>query len=1643
MADFDPTILQPIDGRHAAPDQRTTLGNIISATTGWTTPQSLENQLRQEGLLEVFDPNWRETPEYKRYANTDLGLYFAGRSPEAAAMIGEYFDQRLEFNREMSKGTIGQRLLGTVLGDPFIALEVGLSLTPAGRLRSGGSLLARTLSTGAVAGGITGSVEALRQGYLLQADPTHEIESAAFMVAAATTLGAVLGGALGVPGVRAEMAAEEAYAAMGRLRDFAMTLRSDPQYRGTPMQGVQVDVLADYAPRNVRPLGAERDPISLLEEKQRLLTNVASTLKYKMSEAETAAVTSRIETLTSEARNLRREILFRRIDEAGLSQDISKIFRPSGAADNPILMHTPGPLRWVMRSELPNKTKLQFLKLVDSTGIQMRLHEYGITLGPSVENLIRTDFGAAAAALDDLDIIYRQRFNLSAQGENIFAGRDVNLESLARRPSGEDFDSWITEVNRRRILGEQQAGELEEVAARRLTKYFEDWEKKLVDADLLHTKKLLLRRNKKMQDEIRQLNERIAQGAPAATMRPRINQLTAEIQKNQGLIDARKAIDNKYGKEVFFPRRWNVTAIKRDRQRFEAILRQHYLDNPTVPEWVIVDPFTQRGEWKVKTLSTDLNMIDQRVKHTVDGILGLRNPIAADALDQIEAVTAVQKARSVGYRQLDIPNREVIDFINLDVRSGVREYNSRVARRYRFAEQFGNLEKALNALEASMAGVSPAMQQEARKNFVRLYNRISGRILEDPTAMNQRVAQFLRDSASFAYLGSAGFAAVADFGKVIAEFDNTDLILGLKSAFDKELRNASIRETRIAGSAAEMAAHTTMARITGDMYMEGGVNAFMQKLRAGFNVLNLLGPVTVAGKLFTGMLSGHRLIETSIKVANGTATRKEIAMLARYNIGIEQARKIANMPWERTENGLILPNTEAWDRYAPAMYNGKRYDIRIVPDTSSSTTSGVVAGQYQPIVSVRHLDGLDQTRLRQIEDEVSNGNYGELARADESLKGERAARYVEARENIKTGDLEAETIRVYELSEAQLIDLYGALANVNVIEIDTARALVTTTQRNVVGLHRGYGIGGNIPGDIYLNTPVAIATYDTTIKMASRMKNDPAYLQSQYDLAASGDELAIHMIHFYENMGKIENVEDFIDFVFFHEVAHGIKTSDAWVFANKTSAEKEIAADDLGLQMFSARKSKLFKEELTAHFRAKQMLEMENYSVGEIKIDRDYIEANVWPNKPWAKKPGPIDPLPPVREGYVRLYRAEYAGPRRNIPDWITQGQDASGHTEAAGRWFVEDRSMLDFYLNDIGEHGAVFYVDVPEEVAARSRVSSTSETVMGRTPASFSKDPENEFFLPREFADVRERVPDPKPAPKGPDPMHEDTFKDVDEYVYFLALREVVRIDKKIGDRPTVRQIDLLNREALKALRSTEKGARDIVDTFRAAIEAEGSSTVIAATAGERPLMMDGVLHVREDGPLAFLGRVDHMTPGYVRIENGFIGLPLQFYSFAFAGVNKVTGQFLQNSVRNRVAGLAAMFAFGYMISKSRTPDFVWEKMQPQDRLAKAFDQSGIAALYSDTFYTLMQLGNTGFGVNISGGMFAPRFREDPNALDAITGITGASSGWALGMGRAAYNVATGNFGEGAAEFTDNMLFQNMWLWKSDMNELSRWFRG
>jgi hypothetical protein len=103
--------------------------------------------------------------------------------------------------------------------------------------------------------------------------------------------------------------------------------------------------------------------------------------------------------------------------------------------------------------------------------------------------------------------------------------------------------------------------------------------------------------------------------------------------------------------------------------------------------------------------------------------------------------------------------------------------------------------------------------------------------------------------------------------------------------------------------------------------------------------------------------------------------------------------------------------------------------------------------------------------------------------------------------------------------------------------------------------------------------------------------------------------------------------------------------------------------------------------------------------------------------------------------GMVRLYRAEPAE-TQVPPEWVKQAQDASGHTEAAGRWFTDKLQFIeDFYKADAGKSARVVYVDVPAAEAEKYRVSKTTELVKGKSPREFSRDPENEFFIPRELA--------------------------------------------------------------------------------------------------------------------------------------------------------------------------------------------------------------------------------------------------------------------------------------------------------------------
>lgn len=142
-----------------------------------------------------------------------------------------------------------------------------------------------------------------------------------------------------------------------------------------------------------------------------------------------------------------------------------------------------------------------------------------------------------------------------------------------------------------------------------------------------------------------------------------------------------------------------------------------------------------------------------------------------------------------------------------------------------------------------------------------------------------------------------------------------------------------------------------------------------------------------------------------------------------------------------------------------------------------------------------------------------------------------------------------------------------------------------------------------------------------------------------------------------------------------------------------------------------------------------------------------------------AKQMKPVNEEPAT----TTLYRAE-GKPRTDVPDWVKQGQTDSGHADAAGRWFTNDPAALEWYKKDAGPDHIVHSIEVPTADLEKYRVANSGELIAGKPVKSFSREPENEFFLPKELASQRKPLgidgETPPPSPTAPAEAPPGTFK-------------------------------------------------------------------------------------------------------------------------------------------------------------------------------------------------------------------------------------------------------------------------------------------
>jgi hypothetical protein len=1197
----------------------------------------------QYGLRTDPAYDWRNWAKdgYSQYASD-----FASQpNDQAAAALRSFIDRSAENRAKLNEASFGQHFIAGLV-DPinYLTLPFGGPVVGVGRsaLRVGASV---------------GAIEAGREIGLVQPfDPVATAGESAVNVLSASLFGGAIGGLIAAPAARRAATYQKT---QDTLREYF-----DVMSRSENLKGMTPEAFAARQSREERPFGALPD--EEVSQTVARLRGEAETLRTQAEEGPLGQdLRDRADAIDAQARGYSDELGFRFLETEKI--DLADPYRilPNRFTDSVLFKMVSTPMKRALQSDYPSAVKEQFVKLAGDSGITLLMNSIGVATPPSVFQRTAADFGRIVKAHDELTKLWA-----SDTGASPRSLIELNASDLARRATRDPntYGRWLEAVSEKRMKGITDLTENEIRATSIINDFFDNAAVRLEEAGLIGTPKGMANRLRQLEDELADLRGR-ANLPPtiAGSVGRRIGKLEEEIKFRNMELAASKEIAST---EPFFPRFFDHSAIQKNRKEFSDILFNWYQQNPRIWEFNY-----KTGQWEQTELSTNPADIRQRAESTIDGILGERD------VNSIETVSfGVGRSKHFRHRQLDIPNSLVTKFMMRDPLAVMKTYSTRIEPRYHFAKEFGkDYDGVLLDLELAMAGRSPDEINAARKDFDALFRRVAGNVIDNPEALSQKAAFWLREAASFAYMGGAGIAALPDFGRIVMEYDFENVVKGVQALTDKTMVNMTVDQVRYAGEAVDILRQSAHMRIQEDLSANFQASPLLNSARNAFYILNGLAPMTTLAKQLAGIVDAHTIIDYSIKLSKGELDDQSRTWLARYGIDEQFAQQIARAPWQKTENGLYMGNTDAWP------------DHMFIPE----------------------------------------------------IEGKRVT-VIEAREDGK---------------------------------------------------------------------PV----------------------------------------------GKTRN-----------------------------------------------------KRYIPAFY---------NDTTKTINFDRDYIEGPMFEEKAW------LDPK--------------------------MAGVDA---------------------LPDIF-----------------------------KTPRQWSN-----FVMMHEIMHTRFR-PEDVGLKKGQTAAYENKINQ-------LALEEY-RKQTTLNDASVTR--------------------------FKTALNSGVLNTIMAGTPADKPIITDGVVYLPIRIAKQFGFKEDARIKGYARVENGFMGLPFQFYSFILASLNKTVGALAHGQVKNRVLGSATMLGLAYMSLKLRTPTYVWEDMSYQDKAARAIDMSGLLSIYSDLFYTGMHTSLALGGPNITGGFLSPKFRTEYDPAGAITGLAGAGPSWATDMLSGVYDFATGNFGEGASQIVRNLPGSNLWFLKNEVNELARGWRN
>jgi len=560
------------------------------------------------------------------------------------------------------------------------------------------------------------------------------------------------------------------------------------------------------------------------------------------------------------------------------------------------------PMKRILQDKnIPDSVKLTTLEIANDSGILLAANKAGKSLRPSVHQNAKLLDGEMVQVYDDLVQIW---------GKSTGKGAIKPLDYLHKRS---DFESWVERVDAKIIRGEKAADNFESEAMSALNKFYDDWEVRLRKEGMIGSNAFYKTDIKKRQNRIDFLEKKL-KTAKTKDAKAAINRSIARqrqtMEMHQSILDEAgpEPKVNPRNESIFRPRYWDRDYIKKNRDKFETVLARWFKDNPSE-----IERMTKDGV-ETFALSTRTSDVNARVKNITDRIINNGDPLDFD-----QAFFGMGKSKHFKHRMIDIPNSEVLEFIHTNPIQVMRAYTTRTGSRYEFSKQFGgrSIDELLDDQELDLidAGVKEKKRNAVLKDQRHLYERIAGSVIHrDPSSWDYKAAEVLRTAAQLGYLGSAGIATLTEPAKIIMEHGLGKTMRGLFGVMQNNQIKLGGKEARIAGEALEILFGSVHLRLVDDLGNNPLRSNIFDKSKNAFYLLNGLAPLTRIFKDFDAMMRSHTLIDYSVRLSEGKATKMEQEYLARYLIDVPIANRIAKQQgnWQKGDSGLYLANSDTW-----------------------------------------------------------------------------------------------------------------------------------------------------------------------------------------------------------------------------------------------------------------------------------------------------------------------------------------------------------------------------------------------------------------------------------------------------------------------------------------------------------------------------------------------------------------------------------------------------------------------------------------------------------------------------------------------------------------------------------------------------------